>query len=148
MSRANSRWTTKVKRIQMILCRCLHSSSEGTPFARIAFDWCPCPLDNLSKYQQHPPRCPSIIKIAQINAHFKLELSRYFKYIISVSWCCSIVRLIYAKRFNIRFEISLSPHLISNINQALFYTHFTARWGNIHLGNLLISILFANIWQL
>ena len=42
--------------------------------------------------------------------------------------------LIYAKRSNILFEIAIAPHLISNINQALFYTHLTWRWGSIHLG--------------
>ena len=44
------------------------------------------------------------------------------------------VRLIYAKRFNIRFEIALAPHLISKINQALFYTHLTGRWGERSFG--------------
>ena len=33
--------------------------------------------------------------------------------------------IIYAKSLDTLFEIALAPRLISNINQALFYTHLT-----------------------
>ena len=125
MSRANSRWPlSQVKRIQMILCRCFHSSSQGTPFAGTAFDWRSVRSIIFLNINNNLP--PSIIKIVQINAHFNLN----FRYLLQISCLilnryCWMVDLIYAKSSNIRFEISLAPHLISIFNQALFYTHLT-----------------------